>query len=89
MRVGLYGGSFDPAHETHRAVSLLALKKLRLDAVWWLVTPGQSLEIDVGPGAAARAYGEGPRDGAPSPSDRDGCRDLAGHSVIPPTRSRG
>lgn len=44
MRIGLYGGSFNPAHEAHRAASLLALKKLRLDRVWWLVTPGNPLK---------------------------------------------
>lgn len=44
MRVGLFGGSFNPPHEAHRAASLLALKKLRLDRVWWLVTPGNPLK---------------------------------------------
>lgn len=44
MRIGLYGGSFNPAHEAHRAASLLALKRLRLDRVWWLVTPGNPLK---------------------------------------------
>nr|WP_250152169.1 nicotinate-nucleotide adenylyltransferase [Ancylobacter radicis] len=44
MRVGLYGGSFNPPHAAHRAVSLLALKRLRLDRVWWLVTPGNPLK---------------------------------------------
>jgi nicotinate-nucleotide adenylyltransferase len=44
MRVGLYGGSFNPAHAAHRAASLLALKRLRLDRVWWLVSPGNPLK---------------------------------------------
>jgi nicotinate-nucleotide adenylyltransferase len=44
MRIGLYGGSFNPAHAAHRAASLLALKRLRLDKVWWLVTPGNPLK---------------------------------------------
>jgi len=44
MRIGLFGGSFNPAHEAHRAVSLLAMKKLRLDRLWWLVTPGNPLK---------------------------------------------
>ncbi len=44
MRIGLYGGSFNPAHEGHRLVSLLALKRLRLDRIWWLVTPGNPLK---------------------------------------------
>ena len=43
-RVGLLGGSFNPAHEGHREISLLALKRLRLDAVWWLVSPGNPLK---------------------------------------------
>jgi nicotinate-nucleotide adenylyltransferase len=44
MRIGLFGGSFNPPHEAHRAASLLALKKLGLDRVWWLVTPGNPLK---------------------------------------------
>ncbi|HKG18842.1 MAG TPA: nicotinate-nucleotide adenylyltransferase [Candidatus Limnocylindrales bacterium] len=44
MRIGLYGGSFNPAHAGHRHVSLLALKQLRLDRIWWLVTPGNPLK---------------------------------------------
>ena len=44
MRVGLLGGSFNPPHAAHRAVSLLALKRLDLDRVWWLVTPGNPLK---------------------------------------------
>ncbi len=43
-RVGLLGGSFNPAHEGHREISLLALKRLELDAVWWLVSPGNPLK---------------------------------------------
>lgn len=43
-RVGLLGGSFNPAHDGHREVSLLAIKRLRLDAVWWLVSPGNPLK---------------------------------------------
>lgn len=44
LRVGLLGGSFNPAHAAHRALSLLALKRLGLDQVWWLVTPGNPLK---------------------------------------------
>ncbi len=50
LRVGLYGGSFNPSHAGHRLVSLMALKRLRLDRVWWLVTPGNPLK---NPGEAA------------------------------------
>jgi len=44
LRIGLFGGSFDPPHAGHRAVSLEALKRLRLDAVWWLVSPQNPLK---------------------------------------------
>ncbi len=46
MRIGLLGGSFNPAHEAHRHISLTALKRLGLDQVWWLVTPGNPLKAD-------------------------------------------
>jgi len=44
MRIGLFGGTFDPVHAAHRAACLLALKRLALDRVWWLVTPGNPLK---------------------------------------------
>ncbi|HEX2136111.1 MAG TPA: nicotinate-nucleotide adenylyltransferase [Microvirga sp.] len=44
MRIGLYGGSFNPAHAGHRHVSLLALRRLGLDRIWWIVTPGNPLK---------------------------------------------
>jgi nicotinate-nucleotide adenylyltransferase len=44
MRIGLLGGTFDPPHEGHREISLTALKRLGLDRVWWLVTPGNPLK---------------------------------------------
>ena len=44
MRIGLLGGSFNPPHQAHRAISLFALKRLNLDRVWWLVTPGNPLK---------------------------------------------
>ena len=44
MRIGLLGGSFNPPHFAHRAISLFAIKRLRLDRVWWLVTPGNPLK---------------------------------------------
>lgn len=44
MRIGLYGGSFDPPHPGHRHVALMALKRLRLDRVWWVVSPGNPLK---------------------------------------------
>ena len=44
MRIGLLGGSFNPAHEGHVHVSEVALKRLGLDYVWWLVTPQNPLK---------------------------------------------
>jgi nicotinate-nucleotide adenylyltransferase len=44
MRVGIFGGSFDPAHEGHRQVSLVGLRALDLDQVWWLVSPQNPLK---------------------------------------------
>ncbi len=44
MRVGLLGGSFNPAHRGHRHVAELALRRLRLDEVWLLVSPGNPLK---------------------------------------------
>jgi nicotinate-nucleotide adenylyltransferase len=44
MRIGLFGGSFNPPHGGHRLASLTALRRMRLDAVWWLVTPGNPLK---------------------------------------------
>jgi nicotinate-nucleotide adenylyltransferase len=44
LKIGLLGGSFNPPHRAHRAVSLLAMRRLGLDRVWWLVTPGNPLK---------------------------------------------
>jgi nicotinate-nucleotide adenylyltransferase len=44
LRVGLLGGSFNPAHEGHRHISLEAIARLKLDQVWWLVSPGNPLK---------------------------------------------
>ncbi len=44
QRIGLFGGTFDPPHEAHIAACLLAMKRLKLDKVWWLVTPGNPLK---------------------------------------------
>jgi nicotinate-nucleotide adenylyltransferase len=44
LKIGLFGGSFNPPHEGHRAVSLLALRRLGLDWLWWLVSPGNPLK---------------------------------------------
>jgi nicotinate-nucleotide adenylyltransferase len=44
MRIGVLGGSFNPAHAAHVEISLTALKRLGLDQVWWMVTPGNPLK---------------------------------------------
>ncbi len=67
MRIGLFGGTFDPPHAAHRAACLLAMRRLGLDRVWWLVTPGNPLKDTSGltPLAArveaARALANHPR----------------------------
>jgi nicotinate-nucleotide adenylyltransferase len=43
-RIGLLGGSFNPAHEGHLHLSLVALKMLKLDEVWWLLSPKNPLK---------------------------------------------
>jgi nicotinate-nucleotide adenylyltransferase len=44
MRIGVFGGTFDPPHAAHLGASLLAMKRLKLDRLWWLVTPGNPLK---------------------------------------------
>jgi nicotinate-nucleotide adenylyltransferase len=48
MRIGLLGGSFNPPHAAHLAISRFAIKRLQLDRVWWLVTPGNPLKDAAG-----------------------------------------
>ena len=47
-RIGLLGGSFNPAHRAHRRMSLAAMAALGLDEVWWLVSPGNPLKPAAG-----------------------------------------
>ena len=67
MHIGLFGGTFDPPHQAHRAASLIAMRRLGLDRVWWLVTPGNPLKDTRGLAsldgriAAARALAHHPR----------------------------
>lgn len=44
MVIGLFGGSFNPPHEGHKLVAEIALKRLGLDRLWWMVTPGNPLK---------------------------------------------
>ena len=67
MRIGLFGGSFDPPHGGHLLVALQCLKRLALDAVWLLVSPGNPLKQTGGLApladrvAAARTLADHPR----------------------------
>jgi nicotinate-nucleotide adenylyltransferase len=67
QRIGLLGGSFNPPHEGHLLASRLALQRLRLDRLWWLVTPGNPLKPIAGLPTlserieAARAVAHDPR----------------------------
>lgn len=68
-RIGLLGGSFNPAHRGHRAISLAALHALDLDEVWWLVSPGNPLK-------------DGANDMAPFAARFASARAMAGHAPI-------
>ena len=66
-RVGLLGGSFNPAHDGHRHISRVALDRLALDEVWWMVSPQNPLKTADGMAPlaermeAARAVADDPR----------------------------
>lgn len=66
QRIGILGGSFDPAHDGHLLISKVALRRLALDRVWWMVSPGNPLK-ETGPApmdarlSAARALVHDPR----------------------------
>lgn len=66
--IGLLGGSFNPAHEGHRHISLQAIQSLGLDAVWWMVSPQNPLK--------------GTRDMAPLDTRLEKARALAKHPKI-------
>ena len=68
-RIGLLGGSFNPAHRGHRHISLQALRVLKLDELWWLVSPGNPLK-------------EGARDMAPFEARLASARRMAAHAPI-------
>lgn len=48
MRVGILGGSFNPPHAGHVHISAIAMKRLQLDCIWWLVTPGNPFKRGTG-----------------------------------------
>src|SRR3982750_414249 len=68
-RIGLLGGSFNPAHRGHRHISREALRVLGLDELWWLVSPGNPLK-------------EGARDMAPFSSRLASAERIAGGARI-------
>lgn len=68
-RIGLLGGSFNPAHRAHRRISLHALRALKLDEVWWLVSPGNPLKA-------------GAKDMAPFRARLASARAMARHAPI-------
>lgn len=68
-RIGLLGGSFNPAHRGHRRISLRAIDALALDELWWLVSPGNPLKA-------------GARDMAPYPARLASARKMARRSRI-------
>ncbi|NIJ23338.1 nicotinate-nucleotide adenylyltransferase [Sphingomonas japonica] len=72
IRIGLLGGSFNPAHRGHRAISLAALSALGLDEVWWLVSPGNPLK-------------QGAADMAPFAARMASAQAMARHAPIRPT----
>ena len=67
-RIGLLGGSFNPAHGGHRSISLAAIDALGLDEIWWLVSLGNPLKEgakDMAPFEARFASAETIASGAP------------------------
>ncbi len=67
QRIGIMGGSFNPPHEGHAIVAETAVKRLGLDQLWWVVTPGNPLKANGGLPpqpermADARAFARGPK----------------------------
>ncbi|WP_447760851.1 nicotinate-nucleotide adenylyltransferase [Sphingopyxis panaciterrae] len=64
---GLLGGSFNPAHGGHRAISLNAIEALALDELWWLVSPGNPLKPKAGMASLPARLGSAQRMARRSP----------------------
>jgi nicotinate-nucleotide adenylyltransferase len=64
---GLLGGSFNPAHGGHRAISLNAIEALGLDELWWLVSPGNPLKPKAGMASLPARLGSAQRMARRSP----------------------
>ena len=71
LRIGLLGGSFNPAHDGHRQISVEALRRLQLDQVWWLVSPQNPLKSEA--------------EMAPLALRMESARAVAKHPLIRPT----
>ena len=81
-RIGLLGGSFNPAHRGHRRISLAAMEALGLDEVWWLVSPGNPLKAGAqGHGARSRTVSPRRSDGAALAHPRQRFRAARGHAL--------
>lgn len=72
IRTALLGGSFNPAHNGHRRISLFAAKAVRADEIWWLVSPGNPLK-------------QGVTDMAPLGTRLKSANFMARRSIIRPT----
>lgn len=72
LRIGLLGGSFNPAHAGHRHISLCAKRALGLDEIWWMVSPGNPLK-------------DGARDMAPLPARLRSAQKMARRAPIKAT----
>jgi len=68
-RIGLLGGSFNPAHQGHRQLSLAAIGALGLDELWWMVSPGNPLK-------------DGAKDMAPFEARLRSAREMADGTAI-------
>ena len=79
LNIGLLGGSFNPAHDGHRHISVEAMKRLGLDRVWWLVSPQNPLK-------AARGMAPLPERQAPSRRPGPWLSGLTGRTALPRTR---
>uniref|UniRef100_UPI0035AF79E5 nicotinate-nucleotide adenylyltransferase n=1 Tax=Novosphingobium sp. TaxID=1874826 RepID=UPI0035AF79E5 len=67
LRIGLLGGSFNPAHGGHRRISLFARQALGLDEVWWLVSPGNPLKPKAGMAPLAARFASARRQARRAP----------------------
>ena len=81
LRIGLLGGSFNPAHAGHLYVSETALKRLGLDSVWWLVSPGNPLKDGAGMAPLAARLESAKRIAAHEPRIHVSALEAALHTI--------